>query len=114
MALRLYCNQPNFRFPLGETSRTPTDRRWEARKHHIANDAYGIPLAATLAGVNEHAVTRLSRWWIRARRSRRTEKTAPQQIQGNRAYDSHRCRVMARSGALNWWLNNDMPSMAAG
>jgi transposase len=43
----------------GKTGPSRADRRRAGSKHHLAVDAHGTPLAATLAGANRHDVTQL-------------------------------------------------------
>src|SRR5207302_10642000 len=42
-----------------KTGPSPVDRRKRGSKHHLAVDANGTPLAATLTGANRHDVTQL-------------------------------------------------------
>ena len=75
----------------GETGPNPTDRRKLGSKHHLITDAQGIPLAAILTGANRHDVTQLLPLVeaipaIRGQRGRPRQR--PDQVHGDRAYDS--------------------------
>lgn len=78
------------------------DRRKNGSKHHLAIDANGVPLAATLTGANRHDVTQLLPLVdaippVRGRRGAPLRK--PEAVAGDRAYDSdpHRMRLSARA-----------------
>ena len=75
----------------GKTGPNPTDRRKPGSKHHVITDAKGIHLAAILTGANRHDVTQLLPLVeaippVRGKRGR--PRRRPDQVQGNRAYDS--------------------------
>ena len=83
-----------------KTGPNPTDRRKLGSKHHVITDAKGIPLAALLTGANRHDVTQLLPLVaaippVRGQRGR--PRRRPDQIQGDRAYDSEPHRK-----ALRW------------
>lgn len=83
-----------------KTGPNPTDRRKLGSKHHLITDAWGIPLAAILTGANRHDVTQLLPLVeaippVRGQRSR--PRRRPEQVQGDRAYDSEPHRR-----ALRW------------
>ena len=80
-----------------KTGRNPTDRGRKGSKHHIATDANGIPLAATLTGANEHDVTQMIPLVdaipaVRGKPGR--PRRRPERVQGDRAYDSKHHRAM--------------------
>jgi transposase len=75
----------------GKTGPNPTDQRKLGSKHHVITDAKGIPLAALLTEANPHDVTQLLPLVkaippVRGQRGR--PRRRPDQIQGDRAYDS--------------------------
>ena len=78
------------------------DRGKNGSKHHLATDANGVPLAATLTGANRHDVTQLLPLVekippVRGRRGAPLRK--PEAVMGDRAYDSdpHRMRLSVRA-----------------
>ena len=78
------------------------DRRKNGSKHHLAVDAGGVPLAATLTGANRHDVTQLLPLVdaippIRGKVGAPLRK--PAKVNGDRAYDSdpHRMRLSGRA-----------------
>lgn len=84
----------------GKTGPNPTDRRKLGSKHHVITDAQGIPLVALLTGANRHDVTQLLPLVaaippLRGQRGR--PRRRPDQVQGDRAYDSQPHRR-----ALRW------------
>ncbi len=84
----------------GKTGPNPTDRRKPGSKHHLITDAQGIPLAAILTGANRHDVTQLLPLVeaippIRGQIGR--PRRRPDQVQGDRAYDSEPHRRALRS-----------------
>ena len=84
----------------GKTGPNPTDRRKPGSKHHLITDAQGIPLAAILTGANRHDVTQLLPLVeaipaIRGQRGR--PRRRPDQVLGDRAYDSEPHRRALRS-----------------
>src|ERR671915_527288 len=83
----------------GKTGPNPTDRRKLGSKHHVITDAKGIPLAALLTGANRHGVTQLLPLVaaippVRGQPGR--PRRRPDQIQGDRAYDSEPHRKALR------------------
>jgi transposase len=87
----------------GKTRPNPTDRRKPGSKHHLITDitdAQGIHLAAILTGANRHDVTQLLPLVeaippIRGQVGR--PRRRPDQVQGDRAYDSEPHRRALRS-----------------
>lgn len=84
----------------GKTGPNPTDRRKLGSKHHLITDAQGIPLAAILTGANRHDVTQLLPLVeaippVGGKRGRPRQK--PDQVQGDRAYDSRPHRRALRA-----------------
>ena len=84
----------------GKTGPNPTDRRKLGSKHHLITDAQGIPLATILTGANRHDVTQLLPLVeaippIRGQRGR--PRRRPEQVLGDRAYDSEPHRRALRS-----------------
>ncbi len=84
----------------GKTGPNPTDRRKLGSKHHLITDAQGIPLATILTGANRHDVTQLLPLVeaippVRGKRGR--PRRRPDQVQGDRAYDSEPHRRALRS-----------------
>lgn len=82
-----------------KTGPNPTDRRKLGSKHHVITDAKGIPLAARLTGANRHDVTQLLPLVaaippVRGQPGR--PRRRPDQIQGDRAYDSEPHRKALR------------------
>ncbi len=81
---------------LGPISLTGASRS----KHHLITDAQGIPLAAILMGANRHDVTQLLPL-VKAIPSIRGQvgrpRRRPDQVQGDRAYDSEPHRQALRS-----------------
>jgi transposase len=92
---------PSAPWAVGEkTGPNPTDRRKLGSKHHVITDAQGIPLATILTGANQHDVTQLLPLVeaippIRGQRGRPRQR--PDQVQGDRAYDSEPHRRALRS-----------------
>jgi len=87
------------RFWGAKTGPNPTDRRKLGSKHHLLTDAQGIPLAFVLTGANRHDVTQLLPLVDavppvagKVGHPRRR----PDQVQGDRAYDSHWHRQQLR------------------
>jgi transposase len=84
----------------GKTGPNPTDRGKLGSKHHLIADAQGIPLATILTGANRHDVTQLLPLVeaippVRGQRGR--PRRRPDQVQGDRAYDSEPHRWALRS-----------------
>ena len=84
----------------GKTGPNPTDRRKPGSKHHVITDAKGIPLAAILTGANRHDVTQLLPLVeaippVRGKRGR--PRRRPDQVQGDRGYDSEPHRQALRA-----------------
>jgi transposase len=83
-----------------QTGPSPVDRRKNGSKHHLLTDARGVPLATIITGANRHDVTQLLPL-VRAvppiagkmGRPRRR----PDQLQGDRAYDSKPHRKALRA-----------------
>ena len=82
------------------------DRRKRGSKHHLAVDAGGVPLAATLTGANRHDVTQLLPL-VEAIPPVRGKPGAPlrvpKRVTGDRAYDSgpHRMRLSCKGIAAD-------------
>ena len=88
------------------TGPNPTDRGKPGSKHHVITDAQGVPLAASVTGAHRHDVPQLlplvDRIPAVAGRVGRPRRR-PDQVQGDRAYDSqaHRRALRQRGiGAL--------------
>jgi len=86
-----------------KTGRNPTDRGRKGSKHHLATDANGIPLAATLTGANEHDITQMIPLVdaipaVRGKPGR--PRRRPKRVQGDRAYDSKRHRAMLQERGI--------------
>ncbi len=84
----------------GKTGPNPTDRGKPGSKHHVITDANGIPLASILTGANKHDVTQLMALVeaipsVRGKRGR--PRRRPDQVLGDRGYDSEPCRKQLRS-----------------
>lgn len=86
-----------------KTGKSPVDRAKLGSKHHLLVEAKGVPLAATLTGANRHDITQLLHLVenipsVRGKRGRPRRK--PEQVQGDRAYDSepHR-RALRKRGS---------------
>jgi transposase len=82
-----------------KTGPSPTDRRKNGSKHHVATDAHGIPLAATVTAANDHDVTQLLPVIdaippVSGKVGRPRHR--PDLVQGDRAYDSQPHRVALR------------------
>jgi transposase len=82
------------------------DRRKKGSKHHLAVDANGVPLAATLTGANRHDVTQLLPL-VKAIPPVKGVPGAPlrkpKRVQGDRAYDSdgHRMELSGQGIATD-------------
>ena len=84
----------------GKTGPNPTDRAKPGSKHHVITDANGIPLASILTGANRHDVTQLMALVeaipsVRGKRGR--PRRRPDQVLGDRGYDSEPHRKQLRS-----------------
>jgi transposase len=86
-----------------KTGKSPVDRGKLGSKHHLLVEGRGIPLAARLTGANRHDITQLldlveSIPPVRGKRGR--PRRRPEQVQGDRAYDSgpHR-RALRKKGS---------------
>jgi transposase len=86
-----------------KTGKSPVDRAKLGSKHHLLVEAKGVPLAASLTGANRHDITQLLNLVesippVRGKRGHPRRK--PEQVQGDRAYDSepHR-RVLRKRGS---------------
>jgi transposase len=82
-----------------KTGPNPTDRRKLGSKHHVITDAHGIPLATILTGANRHDVTQLlplldSIPHVKGKPG--APRFRPEQVQGDRAYDSEPHRKAAK------------------
>lgn len=100
---RALVDSSSLRAPCGgeKTGPNPTDRRKLGSKHHLLTDAHGIPLAITLTGANRHDVTQLLPLLDkipRVKGKRGAPRRRPDQVQGDRAYDSepHRKELKKR------------------
>jgi transposase len=100
---RALVDSSSLRAPCGgeKTGPNPTDRRKLGSKHHLLTDANGIPLAITLTGANRHDVTQLLPLLDgipRVKGKRGAPRCRPNQLQGDRAYDSepHRKELKKR------------------
>jgi transposase len=100
---RALVDSASVRAPCGgeKTGPNPTDRRKLGSKHHLLTDAHGIPLAMTLTGANRHDVTQLLPLLDKVPRvkgKRGAPRHRPEQLQGDRAYDSepHRKELKKR------------------
>jgi transposase len=89
------------RFWGAQTGPNPTDRRKSGSKHHVTTDANGIPLVVKLTAANRHDVTQLMPLVddippIAGKAGRPRQR--PDQVQGDRAYDSepHRRQLRRR------------------
>ena len=74
-----------------KTGPNPTDRRKPGSKHHVLTDANGIPLSDTLTGANRHDVTQLIPLIDRipaVAGKPGHPKSHPDEVYGDRAYDS--------------------------
>lgn len=83
-----------------KTGPNPTDRAKPGSKHHVITDANGIPLASILTGANRHDVTQLMALVeaipsVRGKRGR--PRRRPDQVLGDRGYDSEPHRKQLRS-----------------
>ena len=79
------------------TGPNPTDRRKRGSKHHVITDAKSLPLATKLTAANRHDVTQLIPLVdairpVRGKRGR--PRRRPSLLYGDRAYDSHRHRML--------------------
>ena len=84
----------------GATGPNPTDRSKPGSKHHVITDGNGIPLASILTGANRHDVTQLMALVeaipsVRGKRGR--PRRRPDQLLGDRGYDSESHRKELRS-----------------
>ena len=84
----------------GKTGPNPTDRGKPGSKHHVITDANGIPLASILTGANKHDVTQLMALVeaipsVRGKQGR--PRRRPDQVLGDRGYDSEPYRARLRS-----------------
>jgi transposase len=100
---RALVDSASLRAPCGgeKTGPNPTDRRKLGSKHHMLTDANGIPLAVILTEANRHDVTQLLPLLDKVPRvkgQRGAPRCRPDQVQGDRAYDSepHRKAVKKR------------------
>ena len=94
---RALVDSSSLRAPCGgtKTGPNPTDRRKRGSKHHLLTDARGIPLAVILTKANRHDVTQLIPLLDKVPaipRKRGPPRTRPDQVQGDRAYDSEPLR----------------------
>jgi transposase len=90
---RALVDSSSLRAPCGgaKTGPNPTDRRKLGSKHHMLTDANGIPLAVILTEANRHDVTQLLplvEKIPRVKGKRGAPRCRPDQVQGDRAYDS--------------------------
>lgn len=81
------------------TGPNPTDRAKAGSKHHVITDAQGIPLATALTGANAHDVTQALTLVeaipaVRGKRGR--PRRRPDELQGDRGYDSEPLRQQLR------------------
>jgi transposase len=86
-----------------KTGPSPTDRRKNGSKHHLATDAHGLPLAATLTAANAHDVTQLLPVIdaippVAGKVGRPRQR--PDRVQGDRAYDSQPHREALRQRGI--------------
>lgn len=84
-----------------KTGPNPTDRRKLGSKHHVITDAQGVPLATRLTGAQAHDVTQLIPLVDAippVRGKPRRPRRKPDQVQGDRGYDSepHRRQLRER------------------
>jgi transposase len=100
---RALVDSASLRAPCGgeKTGPNPTDRRKLGSKHHLLTDGHGIPLAVILTGANRHDVTQLLPLLDKVPRvqgKRGAPRCRPEQLQGERAYDSepHRKELKKR------------------
>jgi transposase len=100
---RALVDSASVRAPCGgeKTGPNPTDRRNLGSKHHLLTDANGIPLAVILTEANRHDVTQLLPLLDKiphVKGKRGAPRFRPDQVQGDRAYDSepHRKAVKKR------------------
>jgi transposase len=94
---RALVDSASLRAPSGgaKTGPNPTDRRKSGSKHHLLTDANGVPLAVILTGANRHDVTQLLPLLDKippVRGKRGMPRSRPDQVQGDRAYDSEPLR----------------------
>src|SRR5829696_2171375 len=87
-----------------KTGKSPVDRAKLGSKHHLLVEGKGIPLAASLTGANRHDITQLLNLVesippVRGKRGRPRRK--PENVQGDRAYDSepHRGALRKRGSS---------------
>ena len=86
-----------------KTGPNPTDRRKLGSKHHVLTDANGIPLSDTLTGANQHDVTQLLPLVdgvppIAGKPGH--PKSRPDELYGDRAYDSEPHREQLRERGI--------------
>ena len=98
---RTLVDSASVRAPCGgdKTGPNPTDRRKVGSKHHVITDASGIPLATILTGANRHDVTQLLPLLDKiphVKGKRGAPRFRPDQVQGDRAYDSEPHRQAAK------------------
>lgn len=91
--VRALVDSSSLRAPCGgsKTGPNPTDRRKLGSKHHLLSDAQGIPLAVILTKANRHDVTQLLPLVDKVppvRGKPGHPRSRPDQLQGDRAYDS--------------------------
>jgi transposase len=91
-----------------KTGPNPTDRGKEGSKHHLLTDAKGVPLANSLTAANRNDVTELIPLVdaippVRGKRGR--PRRRPALLYGDRAYDSHRHRMLL-------WARGIAPALA--
>jgi transposase len=100
---RALVDSATVRAPCGgaKTGPNPTDRRKLGSKHHLLSESHGIPLAVILTKANRHDVTQLLPLLDKVPRikgKRGAPRCRPEQVQGDRAYDSepHRKAIKKR------------------
>ena len=82
-----------------ETGPNPTDRRKPGTKHHLVVDGRGVPLEVQLSGANQHDVTKLLPLVANlpaVRGKPGHPRSRPDELYGDRAYDSQPARDILR------------------
>jgi transposase len=87
-----------------ETGPNPTDRGRSGSKHHVMTDAQGVPLSATVTAANVNEVTQVFSVLtamppVGGKPGPKREK--PEQLQGDRGYDSEPVRQWLRRLGIN-------------
>jgi transposase len=82
-----------------QTGPNPTDRRKPGSKHHVLTDANGVPLQVELSGANRHDIRHLASLVAHippVRGKPGPPRSRPEQMYGDRAYDSEDARRLLR------------------